>query len=575
MLKKTYIYGALEPTVNADVAAEQFRRAHVYYNKLVEIERRRRLITEGTRREFSPALAAAESKIENLDARLDAIYEAINTKRTGSKNADVSVEVAEISALKKERAPIFEARKEAFKEIKNEPLLKVRLREIDHAAHAALKAERHLSGLCHGTYITVEEDIVRAVKAKVRVKSGKRPPKWTELPRFQRGSSEGRIGVQIQSGMSAREALDEKHTFFQLRDIASDDTRRKPRTVARIRVGSNDDRTPVWCEFPIVYHRPLPDGTKIRRAYLVRYAIGITTRYELQLQIDIPGPVAKTGRRTCALSVDKDGGIVVSKDEIVLFNAPSDFASAIDKCASLRAIRDKQFDNAKLKLVAWLYEHRGQLPEWFIPEVSHVLQWKMPKRIVGLLGKWKDQRFDGDGKIFEEMGAWSEQDRHLYRWESHQRSRAENARKDGYRKLAAEVASRYDMIFIDDRDLREAAEAPDPEEGLPSEGKEARKEQRVASPSELRWAVKNAFENKGCAVHEVEHLGDAATLEARAREILKRGEEMHARGELKVLAKENKGTFNRFRKKRKPDAEAAAGSGEVLENSPKAASEIE
>lgn len=44
---KLYEYGAQAPRVNADLVAEQMRRAHRYYNMLVELEQRRRAEYDG------------------------------------------------------------------------------------------------------------------------------------------------------------------------------------------------------------------------------------------------------------------------------------------------------------------------------------------------------------------------------------------------------------------------------------------------------------------------------------------------------------------------------------------------
>ena len=67
---------------------------------------------------------------------------------------------------------------------------------------------------------------------------------------------------------------------------------------------------------------------------------------------------------------------------------------------------------------------------------------------------------------------------------------------------AARWAEKYDRILVTDMDLRDFAELPAPEDGAKSSGKVQRVTQRLAAPSELREAVKNACSTRGSTMVE-------------------------------------------------------------------------
>src|SRR5438093_9224663 len=70
------------------------------------------------------------------------------------------------------------------------------------------------------------------------------------------------------------------------------------------------------------------------------------------------------------------------------------------ECEKQRSLLAGHFNECVAALKEQL-QHRESLPEWFTKGTESLAQWRSPARLDRLFGKWRDQRFDGDGSMFD------------------------------------------------------------------------------------------------------------------------------------------------------------------------------
>src|SRR4029077_12731815 len=97
-------------------------------------------------------------------------------------------------------------------------------------------------------------------------------------PQFRRWTGDGRVSVQLQGGLDLAD-LWSGDTQIEIRPVAPTahdpearrgDRRRASRTIVRMRVLSTDKGKPVWAEWPMILHRPIPEGSRVKVATISR-----------------------------------------------------------------------------------------------------------------------------------------------------------------------------------------------------------------------------------------------------------------------------------------------------------------
>ena len=590
---RIYSYGCLLPIAGAELLEDQLRLANRYYNKLIEIERRRREAVDKITLSWSDDLGALDTAaqqalrleeqyaIQKKDygdkapesaamreimrvARAELLcqaYELILSrrseqsvsnlealdKRVKSINEMLAVARAEVKALRagKEKKvksvntkaaaarvkQLIQDQKAAKTDLQRErerlrtPALRCAQRAIGDIAGAEIRSARAACGLYSATYLKTEEAAGQAAKTS-----------YPGLPHFQRYDGSGKIAVQLVGGISVKELFSGEDTQIRIKPVPEDTFYRRrhhrrlaSRTVVKIRAGSNTDRTPKWVDLPIILHRPLPDDAVIKWAWIFRRRIGCRHEYRLQLVFEsntFRTGVQKAGRGQATIAIDlgwrklEDGEIRVAywlddqgnKGQFLVPRYKPRTGDAVvfghEKPEDLRSIRDKLLDAEKTTLRTWLAA--TSLPDWLKERTRYLHTWRAPGKLGALLTTWKKQRFDGDEEIVRKLEAWSKQDRHLLDWESSQRDRAQNHRREEYRLIANKIARVYSKIIIEVFDLRTFAKAKQPEDGLPSDGRRQRSNRMIASPSELRNVIRQAAVKTGAEV--IEESAEYTTL---------------------------------------------------------------
>lgn len=485
---RVYSYGTVPsrvaPVFGGEAAHFQLRLAKRLWNLLVKIERTR---MERYRRIMSDE---TQERIESLKARKAEIAQSIKDARKAARSrsrADTAALQAEASSVRAAMAGLIEERKQSKDRLHNEK--RTELDAMRDTARRRIKRARQAAaamGLFWGSY----NDIVQ------RADAGR---KLGEL-QFRRFTGEGTLTAQIMGGMPVARALAQSHQFLQIDPAAEG---RKWR-YARMRIGSNADRSPVWLGIPIVYHRDIPAGAQIKSASMTLRDGG----WQLNITVNVPAPLAKPEGQTIALDIGwrkvpsgirvsywqddagKHGQVVVANSDI----------SEMERAESLRSKCDLMREEFLPALAAWL---EGQaLPDEWTQKSGYIAQWRSGNRLCSLISWWQENRLADDREIFLAAQGWRKQYLHLDNWRRSLEERMRLRIREQYRIFAAKIATDYSRIVIEDFDMRDVAEKPqvtDQKSGNPHSSGQRQK----VSPSVFRAALLNACKREGVEIVKV------------------------------------------------------------------------
>ena len=505
MSTKVLRYGIRPPTKNAPIVIEQMILAHRYRNRLTEIERDRR----SRLREIDGSLCRdLHAEVLRLSVVVESARSEIKKARKSERRRAETGEMK--AALKDARDALKSARfewRKSLAEMRQDVDAQARRDAVNVDAADARRAARAECGTYWGTYQLIEDADMAARKAPLW--DGSEP----NDPRFRRWDGTGQVSVQIVNGLSAKDMLSGASTQVQivdrpdgsidLRDPNSKRSQKHRRMMLRLRVCS-DGRDPVWAEWPMVLHRPIPSTDRVKRATVALRKIG--PREEWCVLITVETKV----ERSCgegAIAIDlgwrqfadriRVGMTFDSDDQMSEIVIAPRIQSGIQRANTLRATRDVEFDALRDVLAAWISD-REDAPEWLVEAGKWMPRWRSQSRMASLAAVWRDARFGGDSEMFEAVEAWRRQDRHLWLWETSQREGALRARREHYRCVAADLARRYETLILEDFDLRKIATKKDE-----AENQTARSNRVDVAVSEFRLALKNAFLGRGGSVTTV------------------------------------------------------------------------
>lgn len=504
MSAKVYQYGITRmPDRLPEPVFEQAIKRHKYYNVLVALDKafseRWNSIVAGSDAE----MALATERIAALDAELVAVLEAVGKSRAAGKGKCAPELAAKVKDL---RAGLKETRAQAkARKTEARAAAKPRLDELEEERKAAVKAARQAAaedGLYWGNYNEVGDKFQTARKAMLSKRSKGQP---CDL-RFHRWDGSGAWTVQIQGGASWEDVTTGRCNLLQIDHVqdaawvaaSRGERRRLARTTGRIRIGSNDDRTPIWLEFPVTIHRPVPATARIKMAHVVRKKDGLRWEWRLNLVVtDADGAAPATGDTLAVHFGFRREGAVIRVATIhdgktyETVTIPSSIMEAAERAEGLRATLDKAMDAMKARLAAWVKENAGWCPEWLREQASSLHAWKAPLRIVRLFDTW--ERFAGDEEIHAELDQFRRRHRHLYQWQVDLTTKISLRRREAFRAAAAAIAGRAAIVYLDDADYAAMARRPRAEDSQANEVEAAvRRMARLAAPAELRAEIERA-----------------------------------------------------------------------------------
>jgi hypothetical protein len=444
---------------------------------------------------------------QEIDALRGEIKE--RRKRARSGRIDCSDIKEKIAELLKENKPFIEELKAYRTKIKI--LVKPRLDELESERRAKVKELRQRyagEGLYWGNY--------NAVLKSYQTARSRAMQSGVEL-RFHRYDGTGRWTCQIQGGMSVDEVFSEASNFFQIDPVpetawnhpAEGERRRLCRTKARIRIGSDEEKNPVWLEIPIAMHRPIPADARIQLVSITTKKVGDKTRWFLNVTVNEEEPQKEGSRTGEVLALDigwrkkPDGSIRVSywvdsNGQTGEVKLDGSFIDSNQRVNSLQKIRDDNFNLAKEKLSDWL-SNRKELegsPDWLTERTSTLAKWRAQSKLAALVLHWRDNHFSDDAEILSFLESWRRQDKHLWTWQANLRDKVSGRRLEQYRIFAAESARKYDAVIFEEFDLRSVKKKKRTEQGVDSNSG-LRNFMRIAGASILRSEVKRAFDAAG------------------------------------------------------------------------------
>ena len=545
---RIYTYGCpLGPIPeHAKLVEDQFFEAHRYRNALCEIAREFRE-KKSALLSTDLALATAEAEIRYLKLEKEALYTQLKTARSKAGFAKARKHDNE-AALRLERDRQIAALKEPLELIQAKlEIAYARLKECNARAREVKAAEIEiLKERAKARIKVAREEASKKVfwgtrglveKAAESMYKGVEPPDF--IP-WSRGKDRGRIGVQVQKNGVVKNLP--THTFFQLDPVREDawatrsNRRKLTKTRCRVRVDSTESGKPVWAEFAVILHRPLPDDAIVKSAWVLRRRIGFNYKYELQISLEAPsflttGPKGTgtvgidLGWRKRPMQVRRIGYFCDDQDQHGELMVPPNLIYFHEKPDELRSIQDKNFDAIKAWLGTWLKNapvpenwlatKRGEETRQGREHFESLWNWKSCKRLAELVWRWRNEgRFDGDQGGFEAADAWRVQWRHLYRWEMDLRRKAIASRNEIYKLIGAKFGAKYAIVKIEDFNLSKVARRKTPDKKAEELPKGARNNRQRMSPSAFRSAVVNAAQARGAAVVYVEAAG--TTIECNA-----------------------------------------------------------
>lgn len=294
---------------------------------------------------------------------------------------------------------------------------------------------------------------------------------------------------------------------------------KKPRLKLKVKIGERkrgDKAT--YAYFDIVYHRPIPDGSQINNAKLMRRRVGDHFKYTINFSVRVPEKKKQKPQKHC-LGVDIGfrrladrsirAAMIGSTDPDIGFEAiglSSEYVGRLDHIEGLMSGLDESAaklgrelktslkagsvipeDHPRYKLVRAVanvpsnrtlsFEQAYKMASWFKTESD-----TLPLQAQSSLMEWWDENYQD------------------YREMHHLRKKTLGWRKEEYRKLAARLVSYGLPIGIEQIDLSVFAEVKDKDNELSDE---ARSQRFMVSNSELIGAIKNAAKREGIECVEI------------------------------------------------------------------------
>ena len=466
-------------------------------------------------------------------------------------------------------------------------LRKLCLSFVNRRAHALAKALRAANGLSGswGTYLLVEQAIDAAKQSGGKL-------------HFRRWDRTGRVGVQTQTraptAAEAREIKLYRRAAVEqvLSEMSVDDPRQKSRldfvneradalvdamrrhftaevahacTDSRLRIQRVHDRpgitpgsrrsgnaaivhlrvdsvgrTPVWAIWPVTLHRPLPQNSTIKWAWMQRSNVGPHTEWHLCLTVD--GGATKNDaepNRTGTVAVDlgwrmRPDGMRVGywrddagrHDDFLL---PEDVLEDVKLARDHGSTRDRLMLEFRDRLAMWFGTNAAIMPLWFAEAGRTMRQWDSANRLSALAWRWLRNRFAGDEAIFDtqttcarhtargqatlidcilHVDCWRRKDRHLYECGTYLLRRALARRDEHYKRWSAILARNYGKVVIEKFNLTEVAGR----RGLGETATDAEKVKadrssswrHVGAPSRFRLWLLNACRSRATTVEAVD-----------------------------------------------------------------------
>lgn len=508
--KRVFQYGLLAPTPEtADRVGEVLRSSRRFYNACIDVHRRRKLAIWEL---DSPLLKKNRASLGELYVELSSVRSRINKLRCSKPEGSEARagHQGEVDSLKAEG----QAYRDQIKILKDtvqklsaaqwkKPEHKAKAKEVGEPFQDEFKVLYKDSGLEFGIY----NAILRSAEQASQKTKG--------LPRFQSFTGEGVLTVQLQGGAGkgvryqSPEGIFTKepplprgsgsNPYLQIdpvdprawdSSVPKGQRKRFSRTKLRLKIGSEGSR-PFFAEFPMIMHRPLPEGALVVGASVSRVKHANRDRWTVHLTVKTSRPSAvqplAVGK---SIAIDlgwrsEDGGLRVgywanSEGGHGVFSLPASVRERFGKARAIQGVRSQMVDELKARLFQDL-KNRDSLPLELREEIAHIHNWKSARRFALLWRRHRDtlrphlsdrgasepfrvepalKHLVGCADYFE---AWFHRDRHLWQYEVGVRRKVVLHRNYLYAGWAAKMVAEYDYIIVEDLKVANLSKKPKPE----------------------------------------------------------------------------------------------------------------
>ena len=525
-----YRYGCPSWVDLDEVGMEQIRLAHELRNELVEIEHRYQDAVKATWDLF-PLIADTKAAVEAAQAVVDALQQRASQERRSDRTTAPRAGTREELVLSRRRlrdarAACREAKALLYPQAKA-CLLDVR-RARDTVCETLYTKFCQGRGLHWATYNDVTQTHETAVR---RVADARRRGRPAEL-RFRRWDGSGTLTVQLQRGAG------KPARTFELLSSGSGPWRNVvrfwPEERLRGRHQQNRRKSKHWeiavnvgrgrhVQLPIVLDRWPHEEADVTLVRITRRRVAGHYRLSVSLTARIPAPEPPADATVCvhtgwrAMEGDMRVAIVTADRPMAAPPAglpvrkvqpgwevrlPSVLRHAHERTDKLRSRRNTDLDAMRAALGEWLEEH----PQ---PDLtaSQVLQWRAPRRFAQLAITWRDDAPESGSEIAEMLEAWRRRDRRLWEREANERDQVAARIRDMWAKIAAWLTIQAGLVRVDATDIQATTRVPEAGNNDPIQARLARTQRQIASPGQLRAAIRQAARARGVSIEAISLVG--------------------------------------------------------------------
>lgn len=509
---RVYKYGLVPLGQFPEEAIEELWRANNLWNSLVDIHNNHFEAIQDARCKADPLFAELVDRLNDLNEKIGAAYEAKRTARmlAGTRDAthpDLVKANNHINSLKAVRSSLYREMKPARARVDKIIDRKELQARFNEQVKLASKVENN--GLYRNTVDAVAE-YFRTARDRVFSSGGKL--------RFHRFDGTGFFAFRFRrkeanvDGMSLEEMFaGNRETNERFVFVGRDDSRKKPRLRLRATLAGSRKADRIRHEFDLIYHRPIPTDGVIQNGKIIRQRTGDRFTYHVVLTVKTPLKHLPKLQSFDAVGVDLGFRHVGDSIRVAMITpgkpdepprevlAPKKMISALEHMEALKSEIDEAAtelgktirlilrasplpdDHKKFKLwkqaaklptnVTLSFETAYKLSRWLLYEPD-----ALPQKAARAIQKW-----------------WRANSR-KYREIHNLRAKQLRNRKHFYRQVASEIVKLERLIVLEEINLSVFAEARDKDTKLSNK---ARAQRFLASPSEFRNAITNAANREG------------------------------------------------------------------------------
>jgi len=515
-------YGLLAPLNWGDDCIEHMFLQNRFWNVLVEIERdnrdKYRAIVGSDEQ-----VAAIQGEVDGLLARIAEIQEQRTQLRIRyRKKNGIHTEPLDAS-IKALKAQLKELARKA-KAVRDEARVRIRgagpeLKNLEEERRQLVKDGYNGSGLWWGNYNAVIDSYSTARRRAMK--------EGAEL-RFHRFDGSGRFTCQIMGGMSIEELTSGRHSVAQVRKVSGGQftdlirsapalqlqaigSRRHTREYGVLRVtvytGRDEEgkKTRRALDFPIILHRPLPEGVALKTLSINRKKVGTDYRWSVTFTFSIETSQLQERRRDRSCGINLGWKMVEGGLRVATINDGKETRHLVlpqvilDKLAYAEKLQGR-IDLATNANYAWLLGKMENPPEPLKDDVAALRRAKRPHpaKFARFVIKWRNEYPGFAPQSLREAEAMRKSVKRLSQEQHHLRDKVQRRRLEFYRNEAKKIAQQYGVIRLDKMDLRQMT-LLEKGDGMPNDLTDvARYHRKTAALSEFReWLHKQALKEGG------------------------------------------------------------------------------